>query len=154
MLRQFGDFTTGPVRRRSCPMWDEPGMLLHFIGRSSLRSLVQQRFVVGQRRFCEALSVRCAPDPPQQADMIRNRAQIKRVLCVAEKNDAAKGISEIMSNGRSRRVRLVLRPAVCKSGVSCLVNRFNISSPISILEPMLTLIAWGWLNLKYLALKT
>lgn len=44
--------------------------------------------------------------------MIRNRAQIKRVLCVAEKNDAAKGISEIMSNGRSRRVRLVLRSAV------------------------------------------
>nr|XP_046270120.1 DNA topoisomerase 3-alpha isoform X2 [Scatophagus argus] len=35
--------------------------------------------------------------------MNRNRAQIKRVLCVAEKNDAAKGISEIMSNGRSRR---------------------------------------------------
>uniref|UniRef100_H3CL93 DNA topoisomerase n=1 Tax=Tetraodon nigroviridis TaxID=99883 RepID=H3CL93_TETNG len=28
---------------------------------------------------------------------------IKRVLCVAEKNDAAKGISEIMSNGRFRR---------------------------------------------------
>uniref|UniRef100_A0A672Z3N7 DNA topoisomerase n=1 Tax=Sphaeramia orbicularis TaxID=375764 RepID=A0A672Z3N7_9TELE len=28
---------------------------------------------------------------------------IKRVLCVAEKNDAAKGIAEIMSNGRSRR---------------------------------------------------
>ncbi|XP_075888394.1 DNA topoisomerase 3-alpha isoform X2 [Nelusetta ayraudi] len=78
-------------------------MLLHFIGRSSLRSLVQQRFVVGQRRFCAALSLRCPPDPPQQADMIRNRAQIKRVLCVAEKNDAAKGISEIMSNGRSRR---------------------------------------------------
>ncbi|XP_029688056.1 DNA topoisomerase 3-alpha [Takifugu rubripes] len=35
--------------------------------------------------------------------MIRNRAQIKRVLCVAEKNDAAKGISDIMSNGRFRR---------------------------------------------------
>uniref|UniRef100_A0A8C9XFT4 DNA topoisomerase n=1 Tax=Sander lucioperca TaxID=283035 RepID=A0A8C9XFT4_SANLU len=35
--------------------------------------------------------------------MIRGRAQIKRVLCVAEKNDAAKGIAEIMSNGRSRR---------------------------------------------------
>lgn len=32
------------------------------------------------------------------------RAQIKKVLCVAEKNDAAKGIAEIMSNGRSRRV--------------------------------------------------
>uniref|UniRef100_A0A667XA94 DNA topoisomerase n=1 Tax=Myripristis murdjan TaxID=586833 RepID=A0A667XA94_9TELE len=35
-------------------------------------------------------------------DMIR-RTQIKRVLCVAEKNDAAKGISEIMSGGRARR---------------------------------------------------
>nr|XP_061805264.1 DNA topoisomerase 3-alpha-like [Nerophis lumbriciformis] len=35
-------------------------------------------------------------------DMMR-RGQIKRVLCVAEKNDAAKGISEIMSNGRSMR---------------------------------------------------
>lgn len=43
-------------------------------------------------------------DTPQQADMIRNRAQIRRVLCVAEKNDAAKGISEIMSNSRFSRV--------------------------------------------------
>lgn len=40
---------------------------------------------------------------PQFAEMIRNRSQIKRVLCVAEKNDAAKGIAEIMSSGRSRR---------------------------------------------------
>ncbi|KAG9343025.1 hypothetical protein JZ751_015243 [Albula glossodonta] len=36
------------------------------------------------------------------AEMIR-RTQIKKVLCVAEKNDAAKGIAEIMSNGRARR---------------------------------------------------
>lgn len=35
--------------------------------------------------------------------MIR-RTPIKKVLCVAEKNDAAKGIAEIMSNGRARRV--------------------------------------------------
>ncbi|KAM7372316.1 hypothetical protein PAMP_009493 [Pampus punctatissimus] len=35
--------------------------------------------------------------------MLRGRGQITRVLCVAEKNDAAKGISEIMSSGRSRR---------------------------------------------------
>lgn len=35
--------------------------------------------------------------------MIRSRTQVKRVLCVAEKNDAAKGIAEIMSSGRSRR---------------------------------------------------
>lgn len=39
----------------------------------------------------------------QSTEMIRNRSQIKRVLCVAEKNDAAKGIAEIMSSGRSRR---------------------------------------------------
>lgn len=80
-------------------------MLLHLIGKYSLRSLVQQRVVVSQRRFCSALSV-LRPDAAPEADMIRNRAQIKRVLCVAEKNDAAKGIAEIMSNGRSRRVRL------------------------------------------------
>lgn len=35
--------------------------------------------------------------------MIRSRVQIRRVLCVAEKNDAAKGIAEIMSGGRARR---------------------------------------------------
>lgn len=34
---------------------------------------------------------------------MQRRTQIKRVLCVAEKNDAAKGIAEIMSDGRSRR---------------------------------------------------
>ncbi|MBN3306928.1 TOP3A topoisomerase, partial [Amia calva] len=34
--------------------------------------------------------------------MIR-RTQIKKVLCVAEKNDAAKGIAQIMSNGNMRR---------------------------------------------------
>ncbi|KAJ8345175.1 hypothetical protein SKAU_G00293680 [Synaphobranchus kaupii] len=45
-----------------------------------------------QKRFCRHHS----------ADMIR-RTQIKKVLCVAEKNDAAKGIAEIMSNGRARR---------------------------------------------------
>lgn len=43
--------------------------------------------------------------------MNRNRTQIKRVLCVAEKNDAAKGISEIMSNGRSSRVSHVFLPS-------------------------------------------
>uniref|UniRef100_A0A672HE87 DNA topoisomerase n=1 Tax=Salarias fasciatus TaxID=181472 RepID=A0A672HE87_SALFA len=45
---------------------------------------------------------RC-PDPSQEVEMIRSRAQIRRVLCVAEKNDAAKGIAEIMSSGRARR---------------------------------------------------
>lgn len=49
--------------------------------------------LAAQSRLCRSISV----------SMIR-RAQIKKVLCVAEKNDAAKGIAEIMSNGRSRRV--------------------------------------------------
>ncbi|MBN3312158.1 TOP3A topoisomerase, partial [Atractosteus spatula] len=39
---------------------------------------------------------------PASTDMSR-RLPIKKVLCVAEKNDAAKGIAEIMSNGRMRR---------------------------------------------------
>lgn len=51
-------------------------------------------------------SAGCPDTTTTPADMIRSRAQIKRVLCVAEKNDAAKGISEIMSNGRFRRVSL------------------------------------------------
>ncbi|XP_049417740.1 DNA topoisomerase 3-alpha [Epinephelus fuscoguttatus] len=76
-------------------------MLVHLLGRSLLRSGLQ-RLGVQRRWFCAAQRERC-PDTPQQADMIRGRAQIKRVLCVAEKNDAAKGISEIMSSGRSRR---------------------------------------------------
>uniref|UniRef100_A0A6Q2Y6L8 DNA topoisomerase n=1 Tax=Esox lucius TaxID=8010 RepID=A0A6Q2Y6L8_ESOLU len=42
-------------------------------------------------------------DSAGPGDMIR-RTQVKRVLCVAEKNDAAKGIADIMSNGRMRRM--------------------------------------------------
>ncbi|XP_072224949.1 DNA topoisomerase 3-alpha [Leuresthes tenuis] len=76
-------------------------LLLHLLRRSSLRSGLP-RIRVKPRYFCVAQSGRC-PDTPLEADMIRSRAQIKRVLCVAEKNDAAKGISEIMSNGRARR---------------------------------------------------
>ncbi|KAM6914565.1 LOW QUALITY PROTEIN: DNA topoisomerase 3-alpha [Lycodopsis pacificus] len=76
-------------------------MLVHLLRRSLLRSGLQ-RLGVQRRGFCAAQSDRC-PGTPQQADMIRSRAQIKRVLCVAEKNDAAKGISEIMSGGTSRR---------------------------------------------------
>lgn len=30
---------------------------------------------------------------------------VRKVLCVAEKNDAAKGIADLLSNGRMRRVR-------------------------------------------------
>ncbi|XP_072531015.1 DNA topoisomerase 3-alpha [Salminus brasiliensis] len=48
--------------------------------------------VTAQSQVCRHISI----------SMIR-RTQIKKVLCVAEKNDAAKGISEIMSNGRARR---------------------------------------------------
>ncbi|KAB5531012.1 hypothetical protein PHYPO_G00135980 [Pangasianodon hypophthalmus] len=48
--------------------------------------------LAAQSRVCRSISI----------SMIR-RTQIKKVLCVAEKNDAAKGIAEIMSNGRSRR---------------------------------------------------
>lgn len=55
-------------------------------------------------RFQKGLAAQISLDvDPQFAEMIRNRNQIKRVLCVAEKNDAAKGIAEIMSSGRSRR---------------------------------------------------
>lgn len=32
---------------------------------------------------------------------------VRKVLCVAEKNDAAKGIADLLSNGRVRRVRSV-----------------------------------------------
>ncbi|XP_054464313.1 LOW QUALITY PROTEIN: DNA topoisomerase 3-alpha [Anoplopoma fimbria] len=77
-------------------------MLVQLLGRSLLRSGLQWLGVQGRRGLCAAQSDLC-PDTQQQADMIRSRGQIRRVLCVAEKNDAAKGISEIMSSGRSRR---------------------------------------------------
>ncbi|XP_028267371.1 DNA topoisomerase 3-alpha [Parambassis ranga] len=77
-------------------------LVVHLIGKSLLRSGLQ-RFGVQRRYFCAAQSARCPETPQEEADMIRNRAQIKKVLCVAEKNDAAKGISEIMSGGRARR---------------------------------------------------
>lgn len=111
MLTELRDTSTGAAWNKGCFMWERPGMLVHLLGRALLRS-VQQRLVVKQRCFCAAQSVRCTDTPQQQADMMRNRAQIKRVLCVAEKNDAAKGISEIMSNGRSRRVSHVFWPTV------------------------------------------
>uniref|UniRef100_A0A8D3C4V5 DNA topoisomerase n=1 Tax=Scophthalmus maximus TaxID=52904 RepID=A0A8D3C4V5_SCOMX len=76
-------------------------LIAHLLGRSLLRPGVP-RSGVQTRCLCAALSGR-SPDTLQEADMIRSRAQIKRVLCVAEKNDAAKGISEIMSGGRTRR---------------------------------------------------
>uniref|UniRef100_A0A8C4GLT4 DNA topoisomerase n=1 Tax=Dicentrarchus labrax TaxID=13489 RepID=A0A8C4GLT4_DICLA len=85
-------------------------MILHFLGKSCLRSVLQRLRVgrvgrVGRRCFCAAQSGPC-PDTPQQEDMTRNRAQISRVLCVAEKNDAAKGIAGIMSGGRFRKIFL------------------------------------------------
>uniref|UniRef100_A0A3P9PY74 DNA topoisomerase n=1 Tax=Poecilia reticulata TaxID=8081 RepID=A0A3P9PY74_POERE len=70
-------------------------LIAHLLVRSTLRSgLLRARTGF----FWETRSRWCS-----DADMIRSRAQIKRVLCVAEKNDAAKGISEIMSGGRARR---------------------------------------------------
>lgn len=125
MLGECGGSSTGAALRRGCFMWDQPGMQVHLLRRSSLRS-VFQRCVVSQRCVSAAQSVPC-PGTPQEADMIRNRAQIKRVLCVAEKNDAAKGISEIMSNGRSRRVRPVLWSAVYKSVTTCFISHCNSS---------------------------
>ncbi|KAM8824210.1 DNA topoisomerase 3-alpha isoform 1-T1 [Synchiropus picturatus] len=73
-------------------------LVLNTAGRSLLR--IQSRI----RRSC-FLAVRrdLSQDTSEAADMNRSRTQIKRVLCVAEKNDAAKGISEIMSGGRARR---------------------------------------------------
>lgn len=78
-------------------------MQVHLLGRALLRSGQLQLRV---RRWCfgAAQSGLLCPDTSQRADMIRSRAQIKRVLCVAEKNDAAKGIAGIMSGGASRRV--------------------------------------------------
>lgn len=61
-------------------------MVMILLGRSLYR-------LTTRSGLCRSVSV----------SMIR-RAQIKKVLCVAEKNDAAKGIAEIMSNGTSRRV--------------------------------------------------
>lgn len=68
----------------------------------------------------------------QEADMIRSRGQIRRVLCVAEKNDAAKGISEIMSSGRARRVShipshtLTSDRQICQANVSTLYQFQNV----------------------------
>uniref|UniRef100_A0A665TQN7 DNA topoisomerase n=1 Tax=Echeneis naucrates TaxID=173247 RepID=A0A665TQN7_ECHNA len=76
-------------------------LIVHLLGRSFFRPGLHH-LGIQRRRLCTAGRV-WSPDTPQQEDMIRNRAQIKRVLCVAEKNDAAKGISHIMSNGGARR---------------------------------------------------
>lgn len=77
-------------------------MLQRLLRRPALASGIL-RLGVKQRCSCALQNARC-PDTRQPADMIRNRAQIRRVLCVAEKNDAAKGIADIMSQGRVRRV--------------------------------------------------
>uniref|UniRef100_A0A3Q3FX97 DNA topoisomerase n=1 Tax=Labrus bergylta TaxID=56723 RepID=A0A3Q3FX97_9LABR len=71
-------------------------MLQHLLWRSLLRSGLQQPSVL-RRVFSGCL------DSARPADMNRNRVQIRKVLCVAEKNDAAKSISEILSGGRARR---------------------------------------------------
>ncbi|XP_075999266.1 DNA topoisomerase 3-alpha isoform X2 [Genypterus blacodes] len=74
-------------------------MPVYLLGTSLLRSGLKLLRI--QPRFYCA-KTRCL-DTAHQAAMIGRRAQITRVLCVAEKNDAAKGIAEIMSSGRSRR---------------------------------------------------
>lgn len=89
-------------------------LIVSLFGKYLLRAGLQRPGVL-RRCLCVAQSG-CCPDGPEEADMIRSRGQIKRVLCVAEKNDAAKGISEIMSNGRSRRVSHVSN----RSGHLCL----------------------------------
>lgn len=38
---------------------------------------------------------------------------VRKVLCVAEKNDAAKGIADLLSNGRMRRVRRRISDQLC-----------------------------------------
>ncbi|XP_006798035.1 DNA topoisomerase 3-alpha [Neolamprologus brichardi] len=77
-------------------------MLVACLLRRSLLLSGLRRLGVQRRYFCAAQSV-LQDTLQQEADMIRSRGQIRRVLCVAEKNDAAKGISEIMSSGRARR---------------------------------------------------
>ncbi|XP_046893588.1 DNA topoisomerase 3-alpha [Hypomesus transpacificus] len=69
-------------------------MLAVHLGISLLKSGLQRLKI--QRRFCGQTERGTLTD-------MHRRTQIKRVLCVAEKNDAAKCIAEIMSNGRSRR---------------------------------------------------
>ncbi|KAM4634885.1 DNA topoisomerase 3-alpha [Polymixia lowei] len=69
-------------------------MLVQLLGRSLLRPRLKR---LGIQWSCY-----CSVEDSPQADMIR-RTQIKKVLCVAEKNDAAKGISAIMSDGNARR---------------------------------------------------
>ncbi|XP_060946009.1 DNA topoisomerase 3-alpha [Limanda limanda] len=77
-------------------------LIANLPGRSLLRPGLQRLLGVQWRRLCAEQSGR-SPDTSLREDMNRSRAQIKRVLCVAEKNDAAKGIAEIMSGGGARR---------------------------------------------------
>lgn len=41
---------------------------------------------------------------------------VRKILCVAEKNDAAKGIADLLSNGRMRRVRRRISDQLCGCG--------------------------------------
>ena len=103
--------------------------MLALLGRSLLRPGLQQRLGVIRRCFCAAQSDRCLadipPPPPQQADMNRGqvRGQIRRVLCVAEKNDAAKGIAAIMSDGNARRVSPVFSHIVENTLTDSAINQ-------------------------------
>ena len=129
MLTEWTDTDTEAAWRQGCCMWEPTGMLVHLIGRPFLLSGIQ-RLGVKLRSFCAAQSVLC-PGIGKQADMIRNRAQIKRVLCVAEKNDAAKGISAIMSNNTSRRVSHVLWQTEWTPATSRVIKQFSTETKTS-----------------------
>lgn len=103
--------------------WVQPGMLQRLLTASLLAPGIL-RLGVKQRCSCALHSVGC-PDKTQPADMIRNRAQIRRVLCVAEKNDAAKSIADIMSSGRFRRVGLSNAWPLC---VVCTITRLYMAT--------------------------
>lgn len=62
------------------------------------------------------------------------RIPVQKVLCVAEKNDAAKGISDIMSNGRMRRVSVT-----CISSYDC-----------ALLESLKHIIIFEWYVFLYI----
>lgn len=48
---------------------------------------------------------------------------VRKILCVAEKNDAAKGIADLLSNGRMRRVRRGISDQLCGEGAAPITPR-------------------------------
>ncbi|KAK7939409.1 hypothetical protein WMY93_002735 [Mugilogobius chulae] len=76
-------------------------IVVHLLGRHLLQRTGLQRVVLQKCRLVTQIGL--VVETQNSTEMNRSRTQIKRVLCVAEKNDAAKGIVEIMSSGRFRR---------------------------------------------------